>query len=170
MIWESLLSAQLNEEPDWSLLSLDYQLCFALYATTRALTNTYQHKLKELGLTYPQYLVLLVLWENDGLTLTRIGELLHLDHGTLTPLIKRMEKSGLVHRRRNRCDEREVQVWLQDKGVELKSAVPQVHEYVTCRLGMSAQEMSELKADLLGVLQRLESGPDSFESSKASSR
>lgn len=137
------------------LLRLDNQLCFALYATTRAITSTYRHKLGPIGLTYPQYLVLLVLWEEDGVTLSQIGERLHLDSGTLTPLLKRMEKLGLVRRQRSRDDEREIGVWLETKGQELKDSVLEARKFVACRLGMSEPEIADLRADLMSILQRL---------------
>ncbi|MGL5987666.1 MAG: MarR family winged helix-turn-helix transcriptional regulator, partial [Burkholderiales bacterium] len=93
-------------------LRLDEQLCFALYAASRAVTQTYQPYLSQLELTYPQYLVMLVLWEQDGLTVKNIGEKLLLDSGTLTPLLKRLEAIGYVSRKRSLQDERQVLVYL----------------------------------------------------------
>ena len=92
------------------LLRLDNQLCFALYAATRAMTRTYRERLGPLGLTYPQYLVLIVLWESDGVTVGQLGQRLLLDSGTLTPLVKRLETAGLVTRNRREADEREVEI------------------------------------------------------------
>src|ERR1700733_13776837 len=93
-------------------LKLDSQLCFALYSTTHALTKAYAPLLERLGLTYPQYLVMLVLWESEGLTVKELGERLQLDSGTLTPLLKRLEAAGLVRRERDRRDERQVRIGL----------------------------------------------------------
>ena len=105
---------------DFDILKLDNQLCFALYAATRAVTKTYRQRLEPMGITYPQYLVLLVLWEQDGLTVSEIGKKLRLDSGTLTPLLQRLEGQKLLKRRRNAKDEREVKAWLTDEGNELK--------------------------------------------------
>lgn len=96
-------------------LTLDHQLCFALYAASNAMTRLYRDRLEPLGLTYPQYLAMLVLWEQDGaaaLNVKTLGERLHLDSGTLTPMLKRMEQAGLVSRTRNAADERQVAVAL----------------------------------------------------------
>ena len=98
-------------------LRLDAQLCFALYAASRATTAAYREPLAELGLTYPQYLVLLVLWEEEGLSVKEIGQRLHLDSGTLTPVLKRLEEAGFVRRRRDAQDERQVRVELDRKSV-----------------------------------------------------
>lgn len=101
-------------------LLLDQQLCFALYSTSLAMTKLYKPLLDALGLTYPQYLVMLVLWEGDGLTVSTLGERLFLDSGTLTPLLKRMEASGLLLRQRSAEDERRVLVTLTPAGAKLK--------------------------------------------------
>ena len=94
------------------LLRLDNQVCFALYSASLAMTKLYKPLLDALGLTYPQYLVMLVLWEQDGLTVSELGERLYLDSGTLTPLLKRLEATGLVARQRDAQDERRVRVML----------------------------------------------------------
>lgn len=107
---------------------LDNQLCFALYSTSLAMTKLYKPLLAELGLTYPQYLVLLVLWERDNLSVSALGERLYLDSGTLTPLLKRMASAGLLSRTRATDDERRVQVTLTDAGQALReraAAIPQ---------------------------------------------
>ena len=158
--WGKALKRGLGDELDvdgMDLLRLDNQLCFALYATTRAITSTYRHKLAPVGLTYPQYLVLLVLWEEDGITLSRIGERLQLDSGTLTPLLKRMEKLDLVRRQRSSEDEREIGIWLEAKGKELRDSVLDARKFVACRLGMSEDEIAALRTDLMEILQRLRS-------------
>lgn len=104
-----------------AMLQLDNQLCFALYSASLAMTKVYKPLLDEIGLTYPQYLVMLVLWEQDGLIVSEIGERLSLDSGTLTPLLKRLETSGLLSRRRAVDDERRVHVSLTAAGRLLKT-------------------------------------------------
>ena len=107
--------------PADDLLKLDNQLCFAVYSASLAMTRLYKPLLEKLGLTYPQYLVLLVLWEHDGLTVSEVGERLSLDSGTLTPLLKRLEANGLVARIRDVADERRVHVNLTAAGRKLKA-------------------------------------------------
>src|SRR5262249_7517451 len=107
------------EAPEGSLL-LEDQLCFSLYAAQRALTNRYRPLLEELGLTYPQYLVMLVLWEHGAVPIKTLGTLLQLDYGTLTPLLKRLQAHGLIQRERQASDERSVQITLTTQGVELR--------------------------------------------------
>ena len=102
-------------------LMLDNQLCFALYSTSLAMTKLYKPLLEALGLTYPQYLVMLVLWERDGLMVSELGERLFLDSGTLTPLLKRLETSGLIARIRDVQDERRVHITLTQAGRALKA-------------------------------------------------
>ena len=145
-----------SELGNHEILRLENQLCFALYAATRAITKTYREKLTPLGLTYPQYLVLIVLWEEDGMTITSIGRRLMLDSGTLTPLVKRLEGVGLVERRRGIVDEREVQVYLKDAGRNLKDSVLDARCFVGCRLGMSEPEILALRAELMDIIARLE--------------
>jgi DNA-binding MarR family transcriptional regulator len=110
------------------LLRLDNQLCFSIYAASRAITRAYRPILEPFGLTYPQYLVLLILWEEDGPTVNEIGRRLYLDSGTLTPLLKRMEQAGYLERRRSSDDERKVQAWLGPKGKELRDVAPTIPE------------------------------------------
>jgi len=116
--------------PDTTLsdqaLRLDNQLCFALYSASLAMTKLYKPLLDELGITYPQYLVLLVLWERDGITVSELGERLSLDSGTLTPLLKRLETAGLVSRLRDTQDERRVLVRLSAAGRELKQRAARI--------------------------------------------
>ena len=137
------------------LLRLDNQLCFALYAATRAISKTYRERLGPLNLTYPQYLVLLVLWENDGLNISDIGRKLMLDSGTLTPLIKRLEAMNIVTRQRGKDDEREVKVRLSTKGRALKAGALGARRFVACRLDMSEQEILALRSDLMDLIGRL---------------
>src|SRR6202521_5867464 len=113
-------------------LLLGNQLCFAIYSTAHAFNRVYKPLLDRLGLTYPQYLVMLVLWEGDGLTVKEIGERLFLDSGTLTPLLKRLEAAGRVHRTRDHADERQVRVTLTDAGRALREQAAAVPPMLLC--------------------------------------
>lgn len=115
-------------------LNLDHQLCFALYAASRAMIQTYRPALDALGLTYPQYLVMLVLWGEDDQSVKDIGARLMLDSGTLTPLLKRMETVGLIERRRDPEDERRVRILLTEAGRALRDEAHVVPESVLCKL------------------------------------
>jgi DNA-binding MarR family transcriptional regulator len=115
-------------------LRLDNQLCFALYAASRAMIRAYQPLLEPLELTYPQYLVMLVLWEQDGPSVRELGDRLQLDSGTLTPLLKRLEARGLVRRQRDTTDERVVHVTLTDAGRALRRRAQRVPEKLLCAL------------------------------------
>ena len=130
------------------LLHLDQQICFALYAASRATTCAYQPLLEELGVTYPQYLVLLVLWEKDGMRVSQIGERLFLDSATLTPLLKRLEGAGFVTRTRAAGDERQVIIALTPQGRALKSRAKVVPESLLCATGCTVAELVGLKARL----------------------
>lgn len=138
------------------LLGLDRQLCFALYAASRAITRLYRERLEPLGLTYPQYLVLLVLYEQGGLTISEIGHRLMLDSGTLTPLVKRMATKGIIRRERSKKDEREVQVWLDARGFELRADLLDARKSVAQALGMSEIQIAELRAELMGLVNQLD--------------
>ncbi len=120
------------------------------------MTKTYREKLAPLGLTYPQYLVLTVLWEKDHLTLTEIGDRLHLDSGTLTPLVKRLEQSGFLTRNRRTSDEREIEIALTDKGHSVQNAGVDVRAHVVCQLGMDETAIGALRSELVMVIERLE--------------
>ena len=133
--------------PKGSLLLGD-QLCFALYSTSLAMTKLYRKLLRALDLTYPQYLVMLVLWERDGLTVSEIGERLYLDSATLTPLLKRMEAAGLLARRRADDDERQVLVSLTRAGRELRRKAEEVPYGVFCAAGCSLNELLAIKSRL----------------------
>ena len=126
---------------DW--LQLDNQLCFALYSASLAMTRLYKPLLEPLGLTYPQYLALLVLWERDGLAVNELGERLFLDSGTLTPLLKRLEASGLVERQRDPQDERRVRIRLTPQGRALRERAESVP---ACVLRGSHTPLPELHA------------------------
>ncbi|NYE38591.1 DNA-binding MarR family transcriptional regulator [Nocardioides cavernae] len=134
--------------------TLSEQLCFDLYAASRAVTAAYRPALQELGLTYPQYLVLIVLWEHDGCTVRQIADELHLDHGTLTPLLKRMEVLGLVARRRDDRDERQVLVSLAPQGEELRQHAARIHCGMKDLLGLDADEFDALQLTLRTLTRR----------------
>lgn len=133
-------------ESDW--LRLDAQLCFRLYAASRTVTRCYQPLLAELDLTYPQYLVMLVLWEQDDVTVKFIGDRLLLDSGTLTPLLKRLEQSGLIRRERRQENEREVRIMLTDAGHALRDKAKSVPLALKDAMGLEVDELIELRARL----------------------
>lgn len=129
-------------------LALDNQLCFALYAASRATTAVYRPLLDELGITYPQYLVLLVLWERDGRGVREIGDALDLDTGTLSPLLKRMETLDLIERRRLPEDERRVQIHLTDAGRALRGRALGIPRHLAGCIGLPAEEAIALRSTL----------------------
>jgi MarR family transcriptional regulator, organic hydroperoxide resistance regulator len=133
-------------------LKLDAQLCFLLYTATRAVTQAYGPLLGPLGLTYPQYLVMLVLWEQDGVSVGHLGQRLYLDSGTLTPLLKRMEAQGLVERRRSREDERVVEIHLSPAGRALRERAAGVPSALFCRTGLTLKAGVRLAEELHQVL------------------
>lgn len=136
-------------------LLLDNQLCYALYAAAHRMTKSYRPMLERMGLTYPQYLVLLVLWETDGITVSEIGRRLRLDSGTLTPVLKRLEGAGFLVRNRRRSDEREVEIALTVKGRDLRAEATAVRESVMCQLNMSEPEVQAMRADLNALIANL---------------
>ncbi len=140
-------------------IRIDAQLCFALYATSRAVTQAYGPLLAPLGVTYPQYLVLLVLWQDDGLSVGEIGARLFLDSGTLTPLLKRLEVQGLVARRRDPKDERAVRVSLTPAGGRLRAKAPGIAHDIACALDVSAAEVSALRGSLRKILHHYRENP-----------
>ncbi len=144
------------------ILRLDQQLCFAVYAAHHAFTAAYKPLLEPLGLTYPQYLVLLVLWERDGPTVKEIGQRLQLDSGTLTPLLKRMEAGGLLSRQRAPEDERQVRIALTERGRGLKPDILKVRQELGCALGDVGDAIGGMRSQLGTViaLLRAASGED----------
>lgn len=124
---------------------LDDQLCFALYAAARAATGAYRSALDELGLTYPQYVALLALWERDAVSVGELGDRLHLDSGTLSPLLKRLEALGIVDRRRSDPDERRVRIHLTPEGEALRGPVTRMQREVAARVGITPEEASTLR-------------------------
>ena len=142
-------------------LRLDRQVCFPLYAASNLLTRLYRPALTGLGLTYPQYLVMLVLWEGEPQTVGALGARLYLDSGTVTPLLKRMEAAGLVTRERDREDERRVQITLTDHGRALRVAARRVP--ATLSAGLRVAEIEALRdsvRDLVAVLAAHSSPPE----------
>lgn len=129
--------------PPAELLRLDHQVCFALYSASLAMTRLYAPLLDALGLTYPQYVALLALWERDGLTVSELGERLFLDSGTLTPLLKRLQAAGLVARQRDPQDERRVRITLTPQGLALRQRAEDIPR---CVLERSQCDVSELQA------------------------
>jgi len=137
-------------------LRLDNQLCFLFHRISRELNAAYRPLLADLGLTYPQYLVMLVLWESDGLGVGEIGDRLALDSGTLSPLIRRMEKGGLVTRERAADDERRVTVHLTEAGRALEQRAADVPDSLAAQLADDAAEYEVAKASLTALVERLE--------------
>jgi DNA-binding MarR family transcriptional regulator len=138
-------------------LLLDNQLCVLVYRLHRGITDLYRPLLAELGLTYPQYLVMLSLWESDPSTVSRLGHRLDLDSGTLSPLLKRLESAGLVRRTRARADERSVEVSLTDEGRALRSRARHVPAAVAAALAGSEDDYWTTRELLTALLDRLES-------------
>lgn len=147
--------AELNAEHYETHLSLDNQLCFALYSAQLAMGKVYRSFLEQLGVTYPQYLVLLLLWEGDGITVSDIGHRLFLDSATLTPLLKRMQKLGLIERHRSEADQRQVILSLTPAGRKLKEQANKIPGAVMCSTGCSPIEAEKLKASLEKLRQSL---------------
>ena len=139
------------------MMQLDNQLCFALYSTSLAMTKVYKPLLEELGLTYPQYLAMLVLWERDGLMVSELGERLYLDSGTLTPLLKRLEASGYISRIRDVEDERRVNITLTSSGRKLKTRAAKIPGCILSASQCALPELVALTNEVQGLRQRLAS-------------
>ncbi|WP_038216062.1 MarR family winged helix-turn-helix transcriptional regulator [Xenophilus azovorans] len=140
--------------PD-ELLKLDNQLCFAIYSASLAMTKLYKPLLDKLGLTYPQYLVMLALWEEDGPMVSALGERLSLDSGTLTPLLKRLEAAGFVSRVRDVADERRVHIMLTPKGRRLKARALEVPDCLIAATQCSLGEIASLTLQLRALRDRV---------------
>ncbi|MFH8620799.1 MarR family winged helix-turn-helix transcriptional regulator [Streptomyces vietnamensis] len=155
----------LDTVPDEDFLRLDHQICFSLHAATRAFNGVYREALKELGLTYPQYLVMLVLWEHGELPVKGIGERLRLDSGTLSPLLKRLEAAGHVERRRSPEDERSVTVRLTGDGTALREKALGVPRRIAAATGLGLEEIRDLRERLDALAVRLDAvDPDDLAS------
>ena len=136
-------------------LRLDNQICFAIYSAAHAFNRVYKPLLDRLGLTYPQYLAMMVLWERDGVPLKEIGERLFLDSGTLTPLLKRLEAAGLIKRTRSRQDERQVLIALTAQGQSLKERARSVPLSILAASQCSIAELSQVRNDVVALRDRL---------------
>lgn len=136
-------------------LKIDNQICFALYACSKELIKQYKPLLDPLGITYTQYIVLLVLWERDNITVKELGEPLHLDSGTLTPLLKKLEGQGLIERIRSLGDERNVYIKLTEQGIALKEEALKIPEKMFCSTGMSLDEAISIHEQLKSLLKKL---------------
>ena len=140
-------------------VALDDQLCFALYAASRAVTARYRPMLEELGLTYPQYLVMMLLWEQDNQTVGQLGSRLALDSGTLSPLLKRLTAAGLVSRHRRVEDERSVSIALTDAGRALQERSYRISKEMIAAIGFDASEFDDLKQRLRLLTERVTQAP-----------
>jgi MarR family transcriptional regulator, organic hydroperoxide resistance regulator len=147
---------QASPPRDDEVLQLDRQLCFAAYSVSQAFTRAFKPRLDAMGLTYPQYLALLVLWEKDDQTLKQIGEHLRLDSGTLTPLLKRLEAAGFVRRMRDPDDERHVRVRLTPHGARLRAKAAEAGRAVGCGTGLTPHALQALRDELIDVRDRLD--------------
>ena len=136
-------------------LCLRNQLCFKFYALSRHITSLYQPLLTGLGLTYPQYLVMLVLWEKELISVKDLGQHLMLDSGTLTPLLKRLEQKGLLNRKRCASDERKVDVSLTEKGIKLKQQASCIPDQLNEAMAMDASELQQFNAVLTKLMQQI---------------
>src|SRR5215813_1627424 len=136
-------------------LRLDNQICFAVYSAAHAFSRVYKPLLDQLGLTYPQYLVMLVLWERDGIPLKDIGERLFLDSGTLTPLLKRLEKAHLIKRTRSSADERQVLIALTPQGQALQDRAKALPQSILAATACSVTELTTIKNELVALRDRL---------------
>lgn len=142
-------------ENEFDHMKLENQLCFLLYASSREMTKQYKPLLEKLNLTYPQYLALLLLWEHETLTVKKMGELLYLDSGTLTPMLKRMEQQGLITRKRSEEDERSVLISLTENGESLKEQAADIPRTILGLSKQSGEDLKQLKSALYTLLETL---------------
>lgn len=147
--------AAINTEQVTELLKLDNQLCFPLYAASRLMIRSYGKGLKKLGLTYSQYIVLMALWEIDGLSVKNIGDKLYLDSGTLTPLLKKMSEAGLVRRVRSKEDDRLVLNYLTPKSERLKVKAAKMSFDLFCQSNLKEKEVQTIRKSLNILLKTL---------------
>ena len=145
-------------------LKLKNQLCFALYAATNAITRAYRSRLSKIGLTYPQYLVMMILWETDGITVKGLADHLQIDSSTITPLLKRLESTGFLLRQRSVVDERLVNVFLTESGRNIKASVADMQKGVACQTGLPESQFIELRSTLHQLVDNInENQPDEQE-------
>jgi DNA-binding MarR family transcriptional regulator len=141
-------------------LRIDDQLCFAIYAAMNALTRSYKPKLASLGITYPQYILLMVLWQDGPRTISKIAQRLKLPPNGITPVIDRLEKAGLLVRRRNPDDRRTISIHLTAEGVALEEHAARAQFSVVCETQLGAEALGELREELHALVRRMEnSGP-----------
>lgn len=145
----------MSDKNEDTMLQLDNQVCFALYSATNAMVRAYRPLLKALDLTYPQYLAMLVFWQQDEISVKVLGEQLHLDSGTLTPLLKRLELKGLIRRDRSKEDERARILCLTVAGSALKEQAKAVPVNIFCQAGLPKQELLMMKASCEALLANL---------------
>jgi DNA-binding MarR family transcriptional regulator len=137
-------------------LKLENQICFPLYVIAKQITGLYRPFLDELDITYPQYLVMMTLWENDGLAVNNIGEKLYLDSGTLTPLLKRLEAKGFIMRKRKKEDERVVQVFISESGKALRQKACEIPAKMHQKVGVSKEDWAELSNSVKKILNKID--------------
>lgn len=135
---------------------LENQICFPLYVIAKEITGLYRPFLDELDITYPQYLVMMVLWENDGVTVSHIGDKLFLDSGTLTPLLKRLESKDYIIRKRKKEDERVVEVFLTETGKKLQEKACEIPVKIQNKIGVQPEDLLHLKDTILKILNKIE--------------
>jgi DNA-binding MarR family transcriptional regulator len=140
---------------DTQMLPPEQQICFALYSASRSMTGRYRALLAPLGITYPQYLAMLVLWESGSSTIGQLGERLQLDSGTLSPLVKRLESLGLITRGRSKTDERVVEIALTPAGDDMRRHAPNIAEQICASTGLSADELIDLQNQIAALAQRV---------------
>lgn len=148
----------MTDNPTPPQLRLENQLCFAVYSAAHAFAQAYRQWLEPMGLTYPQYLVMLLLWEQDGRSVNELGQPLMLDSGTLTPLLKRMEKAGLVTRRRDDRDERVTRIFLTGDGRRLRAKAETIPPALLCATDLSLDEATTTRDKMKTLSQRLRAG------------
>ena len=136
-------------------LSLANQLCFPLYAVSRKVISLYQPYLKPLGITYTQYIVLMALWECDGIAVSELGKKLFLDNGTLTPLLKKMEQLGYLSRKRSHKDERMVLISLTEKGLAMKEKCIDIPDHISEKLDIDIEKVKMLRSMLYDVMKKI---------------
>ncbi len=136
-------------------LNLDQQICFPLYVLSKEITGLYRPILEELDLTYPQYLVMMVLWEQEGLAVSAIGEKLFLDSGTLTPVLKRLESKGLINRIRNKSDERMVLLFLTEHGKDLRQQACSIPQKLLSQINIKIEDLENFKETLTQLINNL---------------
>jgi len=153
----TLLPEQLNDPVlQAEMLKLDNQLCFALYSASLAMTKTYKPLLEKLGLTYPQYLIMLILWQQDGLALKDIADKLFTESGALTPVLKRLQEMGLLLRSRSPQSERTLEIRLTEQGRALRHDALLVNQQIASGCGLTLNHMQQLRDQLIDLRQRLQ--------------